>query len=909
MTRDVWNNFMNPSSAAVIGASPTPGSVGGAVYANLRRELGERLVFAVNPKHTEIFGDVCYPTVESVPVAIDLAVITTPAATVPDIVRECGAVGIRAAIVVSAGFDECGDVGKSLTTELRKAALGAGVRVLGPNCIGLVNTHAGLNATFASAMPLPGSVAFLSQSGALGASILDWSVCEKIGLSAFFSLGSMADIGWVELLDYLCDDPRTKSIVVYMEDIGNAREFLSAAREVAFRKPVIVLKAGRHAEGARAAASHTGAMASNDDVVDAAFERCGILRVKTIAELFYMAEALSKQPRPRGSRVAIVTNAGGPAALAADALADEGGTLADLSPDTMAKLEHLLPSSWSKGNPIDVLGDASPERYCKAVKVAVNDPDVDSVLAVLTPQSMTEPTRIAEAIAALERPSDKPLIASWFGGESMADGTRILQQASIPCFPYPDTAARIAHLMYRHGESLKNLYETPQPFWDERALYSDRVRATELIESARCSGRTLLTEYESKRLLAAYGMPVVDTRLAHTALEAVDHARKIGYPVVLKLLSDVITHKQRAGGVELDLDGDEAVTGAFSRIKDAATALGGPVAFAGVTVQPMVRKLGCELIVGTKVDPQFGPVVMFGAGGSFAEAHADYAVALPPLNSTLAYRLMRKTRIFRSVSKLAERTPALMAELERILIAFGELAVDQTSISEIEVNPLLVSEKGLLALDARAVLAAGGPVDFVPTAIAPYPARYVREWATKLGARVTIRPIRPEDEATLARFHNRLSDATVYHRYFSLMGLDVRVAHERLARLCFIDYNRQMALVAEYTNPQTGLPEIAGVGRLVRLHRTNDAEFALVIADLWQGQCMGTELLRGLIECARDMRIERITGEILPDNEAMQHVCRNLGFDLERDWDDGVIRASLDLRRPVETKAMAFGSS
>jgi acetyltransferase len=898
MKRNIWECFTNPKAVAVVGASEKQGSVGSAVMLNLGAGSFKGEVYPVNPKRDSVHGHKAYPSLSVLPPGVDLVVIATPAATVPDLIRQCGDAGIPAAIVVSAGFEEAGAAGQELMKELRAAALQGGVRVIGPNCLGFISPYSGLNASFGSVAPQPGSVAFLSQSGALGTAILDWTVKEKIGMSVFVSLGSMVDMSWAAMIDYLSTDPNTKSIVIYMESIGNAREFLSAARELALYKPIIVLKAGRHAEGAKAAMSHTGSMAGSDDVLDAAFDRCGIFRVKTIAELFYMAEALSKQPRPQGPRLAIVTNAGGPGVLATDALADEGGRLAQIAPETLASLDAILPASWSKGNPIDVLGDASPEKYCQAVQYALADPNVDSVLTVLTPQAMTNPTAVAKAIAALPNTNNKPLLASWMGGDTVAEGEAILQAAGVPCFPYPDTAARIMQYMWQYGERLRNLYETPQQVDDDASVQPDRMLAVTIIDKARKSGRNLLTEYESKQLFQAYGLPTVDTWLAETADEAVDVARRAGFPVVLKLNSTIVTHKAKVGGVRLNLEDADAVRAAFIGIKEAVTENVSAEAFEGVTVQRMVRFEGFELILGSKIDIQFGPVLLLGNGGAYAEAIHDFAMGLPPLNTTLANRMLHKIRAFKVLNQIAKKSPQIMPELERVLVIFSRMVLDHAAISEMEINPLLVADKGLVALDARVTLNPIGSETLTLPAIAPYPTRYVRHWTTKHGDEVTIRPIRPEDEPEMVGFHNRLSDSSVYHRYFSLLALDQRVSHERLAKMCFIDYDRQIALVVEEKNPKTGIPEISAVGRLVRGNRTQDAEYAIIVADEWQGRGIGTELLRRLLECARDMQVERVTADILPDNFIMQHISEKVGFELKRDADQKFVTVTRVLSKP-----------
>jgi acetyltransferase len=645
MNASIWQNFLQPKTVAVIGATDKVGSVGHSVLRNLTNGLYEGAVCPVNPKRDSVLGYKCYPSIGEIQGPVDLAVITTPSSTVPDLITQCGKAGVKSVIVLSAGFEEFGEAGHELGEQVLANAREYGVRLIGPNCLGMISPRCGLNATFSNGMPQDGSVAFISQSGALGTAILDWSLREHVGFSAFISTGAMLDIGWAELIDALADDPQTRSIVMYMESVGDARSFLSAARELALVKPIIVLKAGRHEEGAAAARSHTGAMAGSDDVLDAAFDRCGVLRVTTIAELFYMAEVLSKQPRPHGPNIAVVTNAGGPGVLAADALADVGGTLGKISDATIATLDAILPPSWSRTNPIDILGDATPERYAQAVKTAINDPNTDAVLAILTPQAMTEPTETALRVSQIERPKDKPLLTSWMGGKIVEDGITVLKAASIPSFPFPDTAIKIGHYMWRYSQVLKNLYETPQLLAD-KDKEPNRDLATSILTDVKKSGRSLLTEFESKQLLKSYHIPIVETYLANTEDRAAIWAERLGYPIVLKLHSERITHKSDVGGVQLNLQNEADVRSAYRRIERALEEKGLSDDFGGVTVQKMVKLEGFELIVGSRTDIQFGPVLLFGTGGRYTEIVKDYGLGLPPLNSTLARRMIEKTKAY-----------------------------------------------------------------------------------------------------------------------------------------------------------------------------------------------------------------------------------------------------------------------
>jgi len=888
--------FFAPEKTAVIGATETPGSVGRTILWNLISNPFGGTVFPINPKRSSVLGIKAYPNIASVPEKVDLAVVVTPAVTVPGVIGECVDAGVKGAIIISAGFKEVGDRGVELEQQILEQARGK-MRIIGPNCLGVMRPLSGLNATFATAMAWPGSVGFISQSGALCTAILDWSFSVDVGFSAFISIGSMLDVDWGDLIYYLGDDPHTHSIVIYMESIGDARLFLSAAREVALTKPIIVIKAGRTEAAARAAASHTGVLAGSDEVLDAAFRRSGVLRVNTIADLFYMAEVLAKQPRPKGPRLTILTNAGGPGVLATDSLIASGGELAQLSKETVEGLNQILPPHWSHNNPIDILGDASAERYAKAVEIAAKDPNSDGLLVILTAQAMTDPTQTAEHLKPYAKLPGKPILASWMGAADTAAGVSILNRANIPTFPYPDTAARAFTYMWRYSYNLRALYETPtlQPEFEESA--PNRALAEQIIQTARESGRSILTEVESKQLLAAYGIPIVETRIADSEEAAVKLAQEIGYPVVLKLFSETITHKTDVGGVQLNLFDELSVRRAYRAIESAVRERAGAEHFLGVTVQPMIKLDGYEIIIGSSLDPQFGPVLLFGSGGQLVEVFKDRALALPPLNTTLARRMMEQTRIFTALKGVRGRKPVDLAALEQLLVRFSRLVVEQRWIKEIDINPLLASAERLIALDARVVVHGSEmSEDKLPKlAVRPYPSQYSTPWTMKDGTTVTIRPIRPEDEPLMVKFHQTLSERSVYFRYFHPMKLSQRIAHERLTRICFIDYDREMALVVDHRDPETGLHEILAVGRLIKLRGRNEAEFAIVISDQYQRQGIGTELLRRLLQIGRDKKIGRIVADILPENSGMQRVCEKLGFQLHYSLKEGVVKAEIEL--------------
>ena len=889
--------FFSPSNVAVIGATEKTGSVGRTILWNLITSPFGGTVYPVNPTRPNVLGIRAYPKIADIPERADLAVIVTPAPTVPALIGECVDAGVKAAIVISAGFKETGEDGAKLEAQILEQARRGRMRIVGPNCLGVMRPPSGFNATFAAKMARPGNVAFISQSGALCTAVLDWSLRENVGFSAFVSIGSMLDVGWGDLIDYLGDDPKTQSIVIYMESVGNARAFLSAAREVTLSKPIIVIKPGRTEAAAKAAASHTGSLTGSDEVLEAAFRRSGVLRVNSIAEVFYMSEVLSRQPRPKGPRLTVVTNAGGPGVLAADALLTNGGELAEISKPTTEALNQFLPPAWSHNNPIDVLGDAGPERYAKALEVAAKDANTDGLLVILTPQAMTDATRTAEHLKPYAKAFGKPVLASWMGGADVAAGEEILNRADIPTFPYPDTAARVFAYMWRYTYSLHGLYETPTLAGGDGANAPDRAAAQKIIETARKTKRALLTEAESKQLMAAYGIPTVETRIAKTAEQAVKQATAIGYPVVLKLLSETITHKTDVGGVQLNLANAAAVKRAFESIEKAVTKKAGAKHFQGVTVQPMIKLDGYELILGSSIDPQFGPVLLFGTGGQLVEVFKDRALALPPLNTTLARRMMERTRIFTALKGVRGRPPVDLAEMERLLVRFSQLVVEQRWIKEIDINPLLVSHEKIVTLDARVVLhEADVTADKLPKlAIRPYPTRYVETAKMKGGAAVTVRPIRPEDEPALVKFHESLSEQSVYMRYFHMVGLSQRVAHERLIRICFNDFDREIVLVAEQKKPKSETSEILGVSRLSRIHGTDEAEFSILISDPHQRKGLGTKLLGRLVEVGRQEGIKRISAEILPENLGMQTVCEKLGFKLEHRREEGIVLAEIRL--------------
>lgn len=894
---DGLDAIFTPRNVAVIGASERVGSVGRTILWNLISNPFGGTVYPVNPTRPSVLGIRSYPDIKSLPEQVDLAVIVTPAKTVPSIIKDCVEVGVRGAIVISAGFKEVGAEGVELERQILQYAREGDMRIVGPNCLGVMSPLTGLNATFAGGMARPGNIAFISQSGALLTAVLDWSYRENVGFSAFASLGSMLDVSWGDLIDYLGRDPKTTSIVIYMESVGDARKFLSAAREVSLRKPIIVIKPGRTEAAARAAASHTGSLAGSDEVLDAAFRRCGALRVNTISEVFDMAEVLSKQPRPKGNKLTIITNAGGPGVLATDALIGGGGALAEVGQDTLTKLNGILPAAWSHNNPIDVLGDASPDIYAQTLAIAGDDPGSDGLLVILTPQAMTDPTQTAETLKQYAQIEGKPVIASWMGGAQVSAGASILNRSNVPTFDFPDDAARAFNYMWQYTDNLRSIYQTPSLPQDTSARTPDRAEVESIIKTARGEGRTILTEYESKRVLAAYHIPTVPTEVCPTEDEAVAAADRMGYPVVIKLHSETITHKTDVGGVQLNLRDANAVRHAYKAIYDSVAQKVGAQHFEGVAVQPMIKLEGYELILGMYADAQFGPVMLFGSGGQLVEVFKDRALGLPPLNTTLARLMIEQTKIHEALKGVRGRPPVNMAELEEIMVVFSQLVVEQPWIKEIDINPLLTNHERMIALDARVVLhdATTQEADLPRTAIRPYPLQYTYSSTLKDASSITIRPIRPEDEPLIAAFHTTLSERSVYLRYLQALNLSQRTQHDRLAKLAFIDYDREMALVIERPSDRTGEPELIGVARFTKTHNRPSADFNMIVSDRFQGQGIGRQLLERMVEVARNEGVKQLYGSIIPENTDMIRLVEKLGFTVTRKEGDALMMAVLAL--------------
>jgi acetyltransferase len=871
------DRIFKPKRIAIVGVTINPNSVGGKVLGNLIGGGFAGVVYPVNPQHEAVLGIYCFPDLKSLPKTPDLAVICTPPDQVPRVVRDCGEAGILGLIVITAGFKETGNAGKALEEQIRaEAARFEGMRILGPNCLGIIVPGSRLNASFASGMPKPGNIAFISQSGALCTSVLDWAIEEKIGFSYVVSVGNCLDVEFGDLIDYFGEDQGTKSIILYVESIEQARKFMTAARAFARTKPIIAYKAGRFPESARAAASHTGALASEDSVYDAAFQRAGLARVFDLGLIFDCAELIGRNKNPRGPNLGIVTNAGGPGVIATDALIASGGVLAKLSPETMARLNENLPPSWSHGNPVDVLGDANSKRIEKVTQIVLEDAGVDAVVVILTPQAMTNPTATAKAIGKLAASTGKPMLAAWLGGQSMRESIPILTDSGIAAYKTPEDAIRAFMTLVDYQRNLEALYETPKDVPLEFPMDREKRRAQFIAK--HFGGSDILPEDVSKSLLETYGISTTRPYAAKTASEAVRTAARLGYPVVLKVHSPEITHKTDVGGVMLDLEDEGMVRNAFDRIMANAAARRPGARLLGVTVQRMVRtKDALEMILGIKKDPVFGTVMLVGMGGTGAELIADRALGFPPLNERLAKRMLESLKMWPLLNGYRGRPPVNVAGLVEILIRLSYLAADYPEISELDINPLLVTGKEAVALDARVILdrsLVGKKLEpYAHLALRPYPEKYVRMIELRDGAKVTLRPIKPEDEPLWMDLLASCSKESIYSRFRYFFHWQ---AHEVATRYCHIDYDREIAIVAEMN--RDGKRMLLGVGRLIADPDHKEVEYAVLISDAWQKKELGSIITDYCLEIAGKWNLKRIVAQTTTDNSRMISVFRKRGF-------------------------------
>jgi acetyltransferase len=878
--------LFEPRSVALVGASDRPDKLGARLLANLLAGGFAGEIFAVNPRHASVNGLPCVASVADLPYPVDLAVIATPARTVPDVIEECGRAGIRAAVVITAGFSETGPEGAALEKRLLENARRHGVRVMGPNCLGLMRPPIGLDATFARGGALSGSLALVSQSGAVCTAMLDWAKPSGVGFSSVISMGGSSDLDFGEVIDYLAADGKTEHILLYIEGVRDGRRLVGSLRAAARMKPVIVMKVGRHPAGSRAAVSHTGAIVGRDDVFDAVVRRTGVVRVATAGELVAAALALASNVHPRGERLAVVTNGGGPGVMAADRAADLNLPLATLSPGTIGKLQAALPPNWSHGNPIDLIGDAGPERYGAAVAACLEDPGVDGVVAILTPQAMTEADAAAKAVIEAASGSTKPVIACWMGDASVAGARRMLRCAGLPAYRLPETAVEAFAYLAQFYRNQRALLETPPPL--VHAEPPDLGSARRIVRRALDEGRGLLDATESKDLLDAFRIPVARAVDAAGAEDAVAAADRIGYPVVMKIRSPDITHKSDVGGVRLAIPNGEDVRQAYAEMMAAVARVRPGARVSGVSIEPMVtRPHARELMAGIARDPIFGPAIAFGAGGIAIEVLKDRVVGLPPLNAALVADMIRGTRVAKMLSQFRHLPPVDRAALEAVLLRVSEMAVEMPEIEELDINPLVADERGVLALDARVVVReppAGMP-RYAHLAIHPYPADLAVQVELADGSRLALRPIRPEDGALETEFVEGLSPETRRLRFQSALR---SLTPSMLARFTQIDYDREMAIVA--IESRDGRDREVAVARYIRLPDAESCEFAIVVGDAWQNRGLGRRMMARLIAIARERGLKRMVGQVLAGNDAMLELCGRLGFEVSVDAEDAQLR-------------------
>jgi len=886
------NNIFNPQRIALIGVTTNPNSVSGKVLINLVSGGFRGVVYPVNAEHEAVMGIPCYPDVKSLPRVPDLGIICTPAEKVLDFVRECGESGVRGLIIMSAGFKEIGEEGKMLEEEIRtEIKRFQGMRVIGPNCLGIIVPGINLNASFAAGMPRPGNIAFISQSGALCTSVLDWAMEGKIGFSQFVSIGNSIDVEFGDLIDYFGEDEHTKCIILYIESIQNPRKFMTAARAFARKKPIIVYKAGRFPESAQVAASHTGAMASEDAVYDAAFQRAGLARVYDIGDIFSVAELIGRNKIPLGPRLGIITNAGGPGVMATDALIASNGVLAALTPETMAKLNENLPAYWSHGNPVDVLGDARAKRIAKATRIVLEDKEVDAVLVILTPQAMTNPNATAREISALVTLTPKPLLAAWLGGQSMHEADDILVENGIPSYKTPEQAIRAFMTLVAYSRNLDTLYETPK---DIPVTFSvDRQSLRDEFSNLSSGNTTILSEDISKKVLETYGIPVTRPYFAADAEEAVVISEKIGYPVVLKIQSPDITHKSDVGGVQLNLGTGKMVRAGFERIMESARMKRPAAKIEGVTVQKMAStKDSVELILGIKKDPVFGTVLLAGMGGITAELFGDKALGFPPLNERLARHMLESLKIYPLLTGYRGGQPKNIEKLIQVLIRLSYLAADYPEISELDINPLLVTAEDALALDARIVMdpQAENPGNYSHLALHPYPEEFVRTVKLQDGTGIQLRPIKPEDEPLWLEMIGNCSKESLYSRFRYFFHWET---HEVATRYCYIDYDRELAIVAEIM--EEGKKRLIGVGRLIADPDHETVEYAILIVDAWQHKDLGNIMTDFCLEIAGKWKLKTITAQTTTDNQRMISVFQKRGFRISINNQDSTVEVVKEL--------------
>ena len=887
LERHYLTSLFEPKTVAVIGASERENSVGSVIFRNILDSGYKGRLYPINPKHESIHGIAAYKSIEDIGARVELAVIATKPKTVPEIVEQCGRSGIRNIIIISAGFSESGHTGAALERKTMEIARSYGVRVLGPNCLGIIRPEIGLNATFARVTASVGNLALVSQSGAICSAVLDWAASNKVGFSSVISLGSTADVDFGEILDYLVYDNRSHYILLYIEGIRNSRRFMSALRSAARIKPIILLKAGRHAAGSAAVQVHSGMLTGSDIVFDAAIRRSGVVRVKTIGQLFYASKALASKFRPQGKRLAIVTNGGGPGAMAADRAGDMDIPLAELSADTMKALNSKLSTNWSRSNPVDIVGDATPDHYRDAILSVAQDDGVDGVLVMLAPQAMTQPTEVAQAVIEVSNATPKAIIACWMGQEHVEEGRLAMENAGIPAFRMPETAVELYYHISTYYRNQTLLLQTP--YGAASISPQETEGAKMLVEAVLQEHRKVLSEMESKAILRAFRIPVAQTMVARTPTEALLLAEQIGFPVAMKVDSPDLVRKSDAGGVRLNITNAPSVRNAYHDIIEVVQKRHPNARINGVSIEPyLARPNGRELMIGVERDPTFGPIITFGAGGTEVEIFSDRAVALPPLNQYLAQDLIRSTRAAKLLGKFRNMPPINMEALEDVLLHISEMVCELPWLQELDLNPLIVDENGAIAADARIVIdhAATSGDRYSHMAIHPYPSHLVQEWEQPNGLVITIRPIRPEDAEMEQDFVKNLSDESKYYRFMDTLR---ELTQSMLVRFTQIDYDREMALVATLPEKDGKTVQIA-VARYVTNPDGETVEFALAVADAWQKHGIGRKLMSALIESARIKGYRAIVGDVLSQNTKMFRLVGSLGFTIHPHPDDPAVK-------------------
>jgi len=885
--RHYLTTLFEPNTVAVFGASERENSVGGVVFQNIMNSQYKGRLFPINPKYTDVFGQACYKSVEDVGARIELAIIATRPQTVPTVIEQCGRAGVRNVIVLTSGFSESGHVGAAIERKMIEIARTYGVRLLGPNCLGIIRPAIGLNATFSRAVSHTGNMAFVSQSGAMCAAALDWASANNIGFSSVISVGTSVDVDIGEILDYLIYGHRTPYILVYIEGIRNARRFMSALRSAARIKPIILLKAGRHAGGEKAVQSHSGMSAVADTVFEAAIRRAGVVRVKNIGQLFFAAKAMSYKYHPHGTKLAIITNGGGPGALAADRAGDLGVPLAELTTETMQALNQCMPANWSHNNPIDIMGDATPERYRDAIMTVAKDPNVDALMIILVPAAMTRPDETADVLIEIHDKIGKPISCCWLGETLVANARKKLEAAKIPSYRTPESAMDLHANIATYYRNQKLLVQMPDSSADKLPTETEGARM--LIEAVLAEKRKQMSEMESKAILRAFKIPVAQTMVARSTTEALLLAEQMGFPVALKVDSPDLSQKSDAGGVRLNINSAAAVRNAYADIIETVQKRLPNVRINGVSIEPFVaHPNGRELMIGVVRDRIFGPVIVFGAGGNDVEVFRDRAIALPPLNRFLAADLIQSTRVSQILGPFRNLPAINMAALEDVLLSISELVSELPWIQSLDLNPLIVDENGAIAADARIMLDHAPPSSdrYAHMAIHPYPAHLVQHWTLADDIRVTVRPIRPEDSEMVQEFVRSMSDES---RYFRFMDTIRELSNSMLIRFTQIDYDREMALVATVDGEDGKEVEI-GVARYVTNPDGETVEFALAVADEWQKHGVGPRLMSTIIECAQARGYRAIVGDVLSNNDKMLNLMTHLGFAIHPHPEDSAVK-------------------